>query len=143
MDIQRSYNTPSFAAKLSLHGSVLNDKNFRISKSELAELKKFVKNIGTSDDEVILSATKSQKVSEDFAPYDLFERKANVTSIIGENIKSRTFSQTKVSTEYDDAKWWGSSDVERNRYTAETCFRSNSFAAFKNTILKMLEIDKD
>ena len=122
-----SYNQPSFQAKLYTHGDIENDSNFGLSKQEMKELRELAESIGTDEDKVIISATKSKLVSAPTSEYQVYQREANITALVGDKIRTRTFEQTKVSAEYDDEIYWNSPDAEENRIKAEKMFNCNLF----------------
>ena len=121
------YNQPSFQAKIYTHGEIENDSNFGLSKQEMKELRKLAKLVGTDEDKIILSATKSKLVSAPTSEYQVYQRQANITALVGDRIRTKTFEQTKVSAAYDDEIYWNSSDAEANQKKAEEMFNCNLF----------------
>lgn len=126
-----SYNQPSFQAKLYTHGDIENDSNFGLSKQEMKELRELAESIGTDEDKVIISATKSKLVSAPTSEYQVYQREANITTLIGDKIRIRTFEQAKVSAAYDDEVYWSSPDAEANQMKAEEMFNCNLFKIAK------------
>lgn len=126
-----SYNQPSFQAKLYTHGQIEDDTNFGLSKKEMSELRKLAKSIGTDDDKIIISATKSKLVSAPTSEYQVYQRQANITSLVGDRIRTKTFEQTKVSAAYDDEIYWNASDTEANQKKVEEMFNCNLFSIAK------------
>ena len=124
---QIGYNTSSFQAKLYTHGEIENDTNFGLTKKEMSELRKLAKSIGTDDDKVIISATKSKLISAPTSEYQVYQREANITALVGDKIRTRTFEQTKISAPYQDETYWGSSDAKVNQDVAERMYNSNLF----------------
>lgn len=127
------YNsTPTFQARVAVLGSVLGDPNFKLEGNEFEQMCKMAESIGDDKDLVIISATKSQKVSSDEAAYDVFMREANITALVGGKIHAKTFEQTKISADYNDAEYWNCADVDKNRQIAQKMFNTNLFEAFKS-----------
>ncbi len=124
-------NPPSFRAKVYTHGEIENDSNFGLTKKEMSELRKLAKSIGTDDDKFIISATKSKLVSAPTSEYQVYQREANITALVGDKIRTRTFEQTKVSAEYDDEAYWCSADAKANQEKPESMFNSNLFKITK------------
>lgn len=121
------YDMTSFQARLCTYGPVENDEIFGLTKLEMSKLNRLAESIGTDEDRIIISATKSKLISPRSAKNKVYQRQANITALVGDRIRTRTIEQTKVPIAYDDKAFWSSPDALEKQAKAEEMHNSNLF----------------